>query len=159
MKFQALRDGTAAHVHVPIYQITAENEYAPLCTFLETVLTHLWYGTNVATLSRRARDTIERAFVKSVDDSAAFLLESRLHDFGFRGATGVEASVVGGCGHLLNFRGSDTMSAAYYAQFELNNGKPVAQSVPATEHSVMTSWPRLTIDFRKREKKLCTFFG
>jgi hypothetical protein len=26
-------------------------------------------------------------------------------------------------------------------QFHLNGGRPVAQSVPATEHSVMTSWP------------------
>lgn len=85
MKFQALRDGQACHIHTPIYQITAEGEYAPLCTFLETVLTHLWYGTNVATLSRRARDTIERSFFKSVDDDKHFLLDSRLHDFGFRG--------------------------------------------------------------------------
>jgi len=47
----------------------------------------------------------------------------------------------GGCAHLLNFGGSDTMSALYYAQFHLNNGKPVGTSIPATEHSVMTSWP------------------
>jgi len=33
------------------------------------------------------------------------------------------------------------MSAAYYAQFHLNEGKPVAGSIPATEHSVMTAWP------------------
>jgi len=33
------------------------------------------------------------------------------------------------------------MSAAYYAQFHLNNGVPVADSIPATEHSVMTAWP------------------
>eukprot|EP00201_Polytomella_parva_P021489 CAMPEP_0175040196 /NCGR_PEP_ID=MMETSP0052_2-20121109/1109_1 /TAXON_ID=51329 ORGANISM="Polytomella parva, Strain SAG 63-3" /NCGR_SAMPLE_ID=MMETSP0052_2 /ASSEMBLY_ACC=CAM_ASM_000194 /LENGTH=347 /DNA_ID=CAMNT_0016302341 /DNA_START=778 /DNA_END=1821 /DNA_ORIENTATION=+ len=33
------------------------------------------------------------------------------------------------------------MSAAYYAQYALNNGKPVGQSIPASEHSVMTSWP------------------
>jgi len=33
------------------------------------------------------------------------------------------------------------MSACYYAQFTLNKGKPVASSIPATEHSVMTSWP------------------
>lgn len=33
------------------------------------------------------------------------------------------------------------MSAAYYAQFVLNEGRPVASSIPATEHSVMTSWP------------------
>ena len=32
------------------------------------------------------------------------------------------------------------MSAAFYAQYELNDGKPVASSVPASEHSVMTSW-------------------
>lgn len=25
-------------------------------------------------------------------------------------------------------------------QFELNNGEPVASSIPATEHSVMTAW-------------------
>jgi len=141
VKFQALRDGTAAHVHVPVYQITSEGEYSKLCTFLETVLTHIWYGSNVATLSRRTRDLIEQGFEKSVDDEFSFLIESRLHDFGFRGATGLEASVVGGTGHLLSFRGSDTMSAAFYAQFSLNNGKPVAQSIPATEHSVMTSWP------------------
>ena len=36
--------------------------------------------------------------------------------------------------HLLNFDGSDTMSAGYYAQFVLNGGKPVAQSIPASEH-------------------------
>jgi nicotinamide phosphoribosyltransferase len=69
-----------------------------------------------------------------------FLLESRLHDFGFRGCTCVEQSILGGSAHLLNFRGTDTMSAAYYAQYHLNGGKPVAESCPATEHSVMTSW-------------------
>ena len=36
---------------------------------------------------------------------------------------------------------ADTLSAAYYAQFALNGGRPVGQSIPATEHSVMTSWP------------------
>lgn len=41
---------------------------------------------------------------------------------------------------MLNFEGSDTMSAAYHAQFHLNGGKPVATSIPATEHSVMTAW-------------------
>ena len=43
-------------------------------------------------------------------------------------------SVIGGVAHLLNFDGSDTMSACYYAQYVLNGGRPVAQSVPASEH-------------------------
>ena len=84
---------------------------------------------------------------------------SRLHDFGFRGCTSVEQSVIGGAAHLvctvhwpavarrrvahaaqLNFDGTDTMSAAYYVQYHLNNGQAVATSIPASEHSVMTAW-------------------
>jgi nicotinic acid phosphoribosyltransferase len=48
--------------------------------------------------------------------TASPLLGSRLHDFGFRGCTCVEQSIIGGCAHLLNFDGTDTMAAAYYAQ-------------------------------------------
>lgn len=120
-----------------------------------------------------------------------------------RGCTCVEQSVLGGAAHLLNFDGTDTLSAAYYVQvgvicltgvgvcarvrvhcmlawgprqqvslpcfrwcwscwhgvacawsvstsshpspfrlqFALNGGRPVGQSIPATEHSVMTAWP------------------
>ncbi|KAF6252467.1 Quinolinate phosphoribosyl transferase [Scenedesmus sp. NREL 46B-D3] len=142
VKIQALQDGTCVNAHVPVYQITAEDEYAPLCTFLETLLTMLWYPTTVATLSRRARDIIEAAFEVSADGGAASpLVASRLHDFGFRGCASLEQSVLGGCAHLVNFDGTDTMSAAYYAQFHLNGGRPVGMSIPATEHSVMTCWP------------------
>jgi nicotinic acid phosphoribosyltransferase len=102
---------------------------------METLLTMVWYPTCVATLSRRSRSIIEEYFEKTVDKSNFWKLGSRLHDFGFRGCTSVEQSVIGGVAHLLNFDGSDTMSACYYAQFTLNGGKPVATSVPATEHS------------------------
>eukprot|EP00899_Mesostigma_viride_P010131 jgi/Mesvir1/19119/Mv12861-RA.1 len=142
IKLEALPEGTAVYKHVPVYQITAQGEYAHLCTYLETLLTMVWYPTTVATLSRRARDVIGAAFERSVDGGRSNpLLLSRLHDFGFRGCTGLEQSVLGGVAHLLNFDGSDTMSAAYYAQFALNGGEPVAASVPATEHSVMMAWP------------------
>ncbi|CAG8594820.1 4788_t:CDS:10, partial [Racocetra persica] len=140
VKIEALPEGTACHVHTPVYQITAEKEYSLLVTFLETLITMSWYPTTVATLSRRARDVIEQAYNDTVDDDVRNLtLESRLHDFGFRGCTSIEQSVIGGSAHLINFVGSDTMSAGYYIQFKLNNGKPVASSIPATEHSVMTA--------------------
>ena len=75
------------------------------------------YPTCVATLSRRSKDVIEAGFERSVEGGGANpLLGSRLHDFGFRGCTCVEQTVLGGCAHLLNFDGTDTMSAAYYAQ-------------------------------------------
>ena len=123
-------------------QISAENEYSRLCTFLETLLVQTWYPTTVATHSKRAKDIISDAFELSVDGGKESpLLGSRLHDFGFRGCTCLEQSVLGGAAHLLNFDGTDTMSAAYYVQFALNEGKPVGTSIPASEHSVMTAWP------------------
>ncbi|KAL6061064.1 NAPRTase domain-containing protein [Balamuthia mandrillaris] len=140
VRLQALPEGTCAHVHVPVYQISAEKEYSRLVTFLETLLTQVWYPCTVATLSRRVKTLVEAAFERSVDEEGYWQLPYKLHDFGFRGCTTLEQSVLGGLAHLLSFAGTDTMSAAYYAQFELNGGKPVAESVPATEHSVMTSW-------------------
>lgn len=130
---QSLREGTCTHVHVPTYQISATGDFAPLCTFLETLLTQIWYPCTVATLSRRARDVIEDAFTAAADEGAASpLLPSRLQDFGMRGCTSVEQTIIGGCAHLLSFSGTDTMSAAFYAQMHLNNGKPVGFSIPAT---------------------------
>lgn len=32
------------------------------------------------------------------------------------------------------------MTAGYYVQFILNEGRPIAESIPATEHSVMTAY-------------------
>lgn len=97
--------------------MTTEGCYAPLCTFLETLFTMVWYPTTVATLSRRVRDVIEDYFEATADQGLHHpLIDSRLHDFGFRGCTTVDQSVIGGCAHLLNFTGTDTMSAAYYAQ-------------------------------------------
>jgi nicotinic acid phosphoribosyltransferase len=138
---EALPEGSVAYIHTPVFVISAEDQYSRLVTFLETILTMVWYPSCVATLSRYTRDAIEEGFNESVDDDMKWLLDSRLHDFGFRGCTSVEQSVLGGCAHLLNFEGSDTMSACYHAQFHLNGGRPVACSIPATEHSVMTAWP------------------
>ena len=140
---RALPAGCVVHPHVPLFTIRARGEFAALATWLETVLTHAWYGSSVATLSRRARDVVEAAFEASVDDGAASaLLPSRLHDFGFRGATCVDAALVGGVAHLLSWDGSDTAVAAYAAA-QVNGGSthPVAASIPATEHSVMMAWP------------------
>ncbi|KAF9278416.1 hypothetical protein BGZ68_008588 [Mortierella alpina] len=144
VKIEALPEGTACHAHVPAFQITAEGEMSRLVTYLETLLTMIWYPITVATLSRRSRDLIQAAYDKSVEQDSYWSLESRLHDFGFRACTSIEHSVIGGTAHLaspsLNFTGTDTMSAAFYAQFQLNGGEPVANSIPASEHSVMTAF-------------------
>lgn len=100
------------------------------------------YQTTVATLSRRARDIIENAFESSVEGGRESpLVLSVLHDFGMRGCTCVEQSVLGGVAHLLNFSGSDTMSAGYYAQVFIANNLDIfsAQTLFPTAHE-MPDW-------------------
>ena len=136
----ALPEGTVAYTRTPVFMITAEHKYARLCTYLETILTMVWYPSCVATISKYTKDLITEGFEKSVDPEMHVLLDSRLHDFGFRGCTSVEQAMIGGSAHLLSFGGSDNMAACYHAQYNLNNTVPVATSIPATEHSVMTAW-------------------
>jgi nicotinic acid phosphoribosyltransferase len=102
----------------------------------ETILTQVWYPTTVATLSRRTKEIIEVTFEQSVDAEMQFLADPRLHDFGFCGCTSVEQSVIGGVAHLLNFTGSDTMSACWYAQYRLNGGISAIQGDGINFHTV-----------------------
>ena len=40
--------------------------------------------------------------MRTVDESGMWSLDSRLHDFGFRGCTSVEQSIIGGVSHLVS---------------------------------------------------------
>ena len=63
----------------------------------------------------------------------------RLHDFGARGTTSLEQAGIGGVAHLVNFLGTDTVSALVTARKFYH--EPMAGfSIPAAEHSTMTSW-------------------
>ncbi len=140
IQVRAVPEASVVYPHIPIYTITAKGEFSGLVTYMESLLTMSWYPSTVATLSRRCRDIIEEAFDRSVDENYHFLIESRLHDFGFRACASVEQAIQGGTAHLLNFSGTDTLPAAYYSQYVLNEGQPVATSIPASEHSVMMAY-------------------
>lgn len=141
IRIWALPEASVVYPHVPVYVLEAEGEaWSGLVTFLESLLTMVWYPSCVATLSRRCKDFISGAFDVSVDEGEQWMLESRLHDFGLRGCCTVEQSIIGGTAHLLNFVGTDTLPAAFHVQENLNNGHPIATSIPATEHSVMMSF-------------------
>lgn len=108
-----------------------------LTNALESVLLHSWYPTTVATISHDLKQFfLECKKQCSEDDFVDFML----HDFGYRGASTKESAGVGGCGHLISFKGTDTLramrQALWYYDADLAS---LAFSVPATEHSVMTA--------------------
>jgi nicotinamide phosphoribosyltransferase len=64
-----------------------------------------------------------------------------LHDFGYRGVSSVESAGIQGAGHLINFLGTDTIAAIETARdYYSGDIGQLGFSVPATEHSVMTSF-------------------
>lgn len=119
--------------------MTVENtdpEFPWLTNYLETLLSEIWYPSTVCTQSRAMKDVIRKALEKSGDPS---LIDFKLHDFGYRGSTSPESAGIGGAAHLVNFKGTDTVAALTVARRYY--GEPMAGfSIPAAEHSTITSW-------------------
>lgn len=109
-----------------------------LTNWLETTLSHVWYSSTVATLSRHTKKMIESFLDTTSDNPDA--VNFMLHDFGYRGASSEETAAIGGAAHLINFMGTDTLAGMVYAVEHYNaNLESLAFSVRASEHSVMTA--------------------
>jgi len=138
LKIKAAPEGMPITVgNVMVTVEATDPDCAPLTNVIETILTHIWHPSNVTTISRDLKTYLTKAFEKSADTKD--LLPFMLHDFGFRGVSSVESAGMGGAGHLVNFMGTDTLIAITYAQRYYGAGM-AGFSVPASEHSVMTSY-------------------
>ncbi|MDR3182725.1 MAG: nicotinate phosphoribosyltransferase [Planctomycetaceae bacterium] len=134
---KAVPEGTP----VPSFNVlmTVENT-DPACywltNYLETLLVQVWYASTVATQSREMRHLITKYLYRT---GTAELCDFKLHDFGFRGVSSVESAGIGGAAHLASFRGTDTLAGLLFARKYYN--EPMAGfSIPAAEHSTITSW-------------------
>jgi len=108
---------------------------------LETLLCHVWSSSTVGTLSYFVKSIIKNHLRDTSDYGEHFPgLDFMLHDFGFRGVSSTESAGIEGAAHLINFKGTDTIVAMEFAM-DYYNADPstLAFSVPATEHSIMTS--------------------
>jgi len=137
---RAVPEGTV----VPVKQVLATIENTdPECfwltTWLETALLRaIWYPTTVATQSWKIKQVILDALEKTGDPST---IDFKLHDFGARGVSSLESAGIGGAAHLVNFMGTDTVTGILYAR-EFYNAGVSGFSIPAAEHSTITSWGR-----------------
>jgi nicotinamide phosphoribosyltransferase len=140
VKIKAVPEGTV----VPINNIMMSVENTdPKCYWLtnhlETLLCQVWAPSTIATLSRSVKDRFKSWLNLTCDDGENFAgLPFMLHDFGKRGVSSMESAGAGGAGHLINFLGTDTVIAMEYIEYYYG-GIETGYSVPATEHSVMTS--------------------
>jgi nicotinamide phosphoribosyltransferase len=149
LRITAVREGTPVPVSNVLMAVEITDETinprtkkaycAPLTNFFETILTHVWHPSNVATISRDIKKHLKNAFDKTVPDELGWLVDYMLHDFGFRGVSSIESAGMGGAGHLVNFKGTDTLIAIKYAQRYYNTTEMVGHSVAASEHNIMTA--------------------
>ncbi len=139
VEIQALPEGTAVGHHIPVVQVVnTDPECFWVPSYLETALLRaVWYPSTVASTSFACKKLLRQYLEETADTLDA--LPFQLHDFGARGATCDEAAGLGGAGHLLNFQGTDTLAALSLAR--RHYAEPMAGfSIPASEHSTMTSW-------------------
>jgi len=142
VRIRAVPEGSVVPTHNVLCTVESTDERVFwAASWLETsLLRSIWYPTNVATLSWHIKRDIMGYLDRTCDDPASQIL-FRLHDFGSRGVSSQESAGLGGVGHLINFRGSDTVVALRYAK-KYYNCDMAGWSIPATEHSTITSWGR-----------------
>jgi nicotinamide phosphoribosyltransferase len=110
-----------------------------LTTWVETpALRAIWYPTTVGTTSWHIKQEILNYLEKSGDPTT---IGFKLHDFGARGVSSGESAAIGGAAHLVNFMGTDTMSGVLHVM-DVYGGDVAGFSIPAAEHSTITSWGR-----------------
>lgn len=114
---------------------------AGIAAYVETLLLRsVHYTTTIATRSMRWYKLLERYLEKS---GSPDLAEWLMVDFGARGAHSTESAALGGMAHLVNFQVTDNLMGIRFAKHTYEFDGMPAFSIPATEHSVTTSWGRV----------------
>lgn len=138
VKIRAVREGS---VHQPgTVLMTVENtdpKHAWLVNYLETLFSQVWYPCTVGTVSWTLKQKM--LAVAEAQGAPVEAVDFMLHDFGCRGVSSMGSAALGGLAHIVNYSGTDTVPALIAAQQFYRAGVATAFSVPASEHSVMTS--------------------
>ena len=139
LEIRAVPEGTLVPIHNVLMTCTNTDPELPwLVGWFETMLMRVWYPTTVATQSYFLREII-RAALEKTSDRAAEELPFKLHDFGSRGVSSRESAGIGALAHLINFQGSDTLEALRVGRNHYDSDL-AGFSIPAAEHSTITSW-------------------
>lgn len=141
LRIRAVAEGTVVPTGNALVTVESTDSSAFwMVTWFETMLMRLWYPITVATQSREIKKLIKIYLDQSSDNPDAEL-PFKLHDFGSRGVSSRESAGIGGMSHLVNFMGSDTVWGIVFAN-EFYHEKMAGFSIPAAEHSTVTTWGR-----------------
>lgn len=137
VEIKAVPEGTVVNAKNVLMTVRNTDPAVPFITsYIETMALRLWYPITVATRSFYMKKRLQPYFEMT---SESEFMDFAVLDFSARGCTSYEANMIGGAAYLVNFAGSDSMSAVRYVQY-LYGGSILGYSVSATEHSIMCSY-------------------
>lgn len=135
---KAVPEGSRVDIRVPVFTIqNTHPDFAWLTNYLETQLSaESWKCVTTATTAYEYRRLLTD-YAKRTGSPLDFV-DWQGHDFSMRGQSGIHDATQCGGGHLLSFKGTDTVSAIDYLEDFYRGAETfIGGSVPATEHSVM----------------------
>jgi nicotinamide phosphoribosyltransferase len=144
LEIKAVGEGTVVSGGNVLFTMENTDPAVPWLTdYFDSLMTQLWYPCTVAANSREMKGILQQFADETSDD---LNLAHKLHDFGYRGSTAPQAAALGGAAHLINFMGSDTIPAITFLKRYYGMDEMPAFSIPAAEHSTITSWGRRNED-------------
>lgn len=139
LTIKAVPEGLVVPTHNVLVTVECQDPKAFwVVSWFETMLMRVWYPITVATQSWHIKRLIYD-YLKKTADSPDAEINFKLHDFGSRGVSSQESAMLGGASHLVNFMGSDTCAGVLCAN-RYYGEKMAGFSIPAAEHSTITSW-------------------
>lgn len=144
LHIKALPEGIYVPLRTPVLTIrNTVKEAFWLTNYLESAISaYLWKPMTTATIAYAYRDILEKWAIITGGDLGFVPLQG--HDFSFRGMSGLHDAAISGVGHLVSFRGTDSVLAIDAAEKFYEAAPSCGVSVPATEHSVMCAGGRET---------------
>ena len=158
LRFSGAPEGYLIPIGVP--SLTVENTHPDffwLTNYIESDLSaSIWHASTSATIAWGMRRIVDADAERSSTQEGA--ADFQLHDFSYRGQANWLAAAESGAGHLLSSLGTDAVVAVPWIEYYYSgdNGL-VAASVPATEHSVMSSNILLDAELTPLEGEIAAF--
>lgn len=138
LEVRAVREGVIVpEGNAMVTFVNTDPNCAWVTSYFETAfLRAVWYPSTVATRSFYMKRLILKYLDETGDPSS---IGFKLIDFGSRGVSSLESSMLGGAAHLVNFSGTDNISGIICSMQYYNEEKVTGFSIPASEHSVTTA--------------------
>jgi len=137
VELSSLPEGLPVPRRTPLITlVNTDPEFWWLPCFLETSMVRVWSPTTVVSQGRVWKRMILKHLIKTGDPTT---INYKFHCFGSRGVSSGETAAWAGAGHLVNWYGTDTVSALKLCR-DFYGEESAGVSVPAAEHSTIISW-------------------